>query len=200
MKLNVAGSVKLFSRFQSDSHFHSSSALSLTIVAKPEILPEIAQRQKSHFQANQAFENWRKLCFAPCEVKTFPLFPCISMKETFVRLLHFSLLLVATALSGCGPLSDEDSSLHRLANPRVRDDFHGWAICTAEPYLNVREFPHVSAAISGNVSRCKYGDEAYVDGLTWDEESQQYYAQLPGWGSGGTMGYADWRWLQVRDL
>ena len=117
-----------------------------------------------------------------------------------MRLLSFSFLLVATALSGCGPLSEDDSSLHRLANPRVRDDFHGWAICTAEPYLNVREFPHASAAISGNVSRCRFGEEAYVDGLSWDEESQQYYAQLPGWGSGGTMGYADWRWLQIRDL
>jgi hypothetical protein len=190
----------LFSRFQSDSHFHSLSALSLIIVSKSEPFPEIAQGQKNQVNAHQAFEVWRKLCFAPIESEDVPPFPCISMKETFVKLLSFSFLLMSMALSGCGPQSEEESTLHRLANPRVRDNFHGWAICTAEPYLNIREFPHASAAISGNVSRCRYGEEAYVDGLTWDEESQQYFAQLPGWGSGGTMGYADWRWLEIRDL
>jgi hypothetical protein len=107
-------------------------------------------------------------------------------------------LFLLTAASACGPAGSEDSSLNRYAYPRIPNDYHGWAICTGEPYLNVREYPYASSVISGNKARCEYGESAYVEGLEWDSESQQYYARLPGWGSNGTDAFADWRWLEVR--
>jgi hypothetical protein len=85
-----------------------------------------------------------------------------------------------------------------LAYPRIPNDYNGWAVCTGEPYLKVREYPYASSVLSGNKSRCEFGESAYVEGLVWDDESQQYYARLPGWGSNGTYAYADWRWLEIR--
>jgi hypothetical protein len=106
-------------------------------------------------------------------------------------------LLVLTA---CGGEQNPQSEVKFQANPRIQRGFVGFAVCTGEPNLIVRDRPSQGSSVSSNKPNCVFGEKAYVEEVvTGQNGDPNLYARLPGWGdhnlNGRTYGYADIRWL-----